>query len=334
LPGAQVYLRNFSGKIQAALFYQNGVPALLIPSHKKFLRAIGRNTLFISRWVISRLPYPAFRILTPFFVAIGRPFIKRKKSIVLENLHTAFGGEKTEQEINGILDRYFDNIGFGMIELIYFLDRPKKIMEKVTIEGKENLDEALNKGRGAILLSAHFGDFILMYLRVALAGYKTNCIMRRMKDAQFEEYISDYLNKNGVRKIYSLPHRQCVARSLKSLHDNQILFILLDQNYGEDGGVFVDFFGQPAATATGPVVFSQRSGAPILPVFIVRDGTAGRHKIIIDPPVKLEAAQDEQSGLTGNTAQLTKIIEGYIRSYPHEWGGWMHRRWKSKMVPA
>lgn len=307
---------------------------LLISGHKEFLRAIGRNMLFISRWIISRLPYPVFRILTPFFVAIGQPLIKRKKSIVLENLHTAFGGEKTEQEINSILGRYFDTIGFGMIELIYFLDRPEKIIEKVTIEGKENLDEALNKGQGVILLSAHFGDFILMYLRMALAGYKTNCIMRRMKDKQFEEYISDYLNKNGVQKIYSLPHRQCVVHSLKSLHDNQILFILLDQNYGEDGGVFVDFFGRPAATATGPVVFSYRSGAPILPIFIVRDGAAGRHKIIIDLPVTLEVAQDEQSRLVRNTAQLTKIIEGYIRRYPYEWGGWMHRRWKSKPVLA
>ena len=290
--------------------------------------------LFVSRWVISRLPYRIFMILTPLFIIIGRPLIRRKKQIVLENLRTAFGGEKTDQEINSILTGYFDTMGFGMIELVYFLDRPEKIMEKVTIQGKKHLDEALSKGQGAILLSAHFGDFILMYLRMALAGYKVNCIMRRMKDKQFEDYISDYLNKNGVRKIYSLPHRQCVAHSLKSLHENQILFILLDQNYGEEGGVFVDFFGKPAATATGPVIFSYRSGASILPAFIVRDGAGGRHKIIIDPPVRLEAAQDVQSRLVRNTALLTKIIEGYIRRYPCEWGGWMHRRWKSKPVLA
>lgn len=305
-----------------------------ISGYKRFLRALGRHALLLSRRIIRRLPDPVFRSLIPFFVALGRPVIRRKKRIILENLHTAFSGEKTEKEIDGIFRQYFDNIGFGMVELIYFLDRPQKIMEKVAIEGKENLDEALRKGQGAILLSAHFGDFILMYLRMAMAGYKVNCIMRRMKDEQFEGYISDYLDQNGIQKIYSLPYRRCVARSLKSLHDNQILFMLLDQNYGAGGRVFVDFFGRPAATATGPVVFSYRSGAPILPVFIVRDGVGGRHKITIGAPIKLEAAQGEPSGLARNISQLTKIIEGYIRRYPSEWGGWMHRRWKSKPVFA
>ena len=244
-------------------------------------------------------------------------------------MHTAFGREKTKQEISSIVNSWFDSIGLSMIELVYFLDRPKKIVEKVTIEGKENLDEALKKGLGAILLSAHFGNFPLMFWRMALAGYKTNCIMRPMRDKHFEKYVANFSNENGVRAIYSLPHRQCLEHSLKSLRDNQILFILLDQNYGEAGGVFVDFFGHQAATATGPVVFSYRLGAPILPTFIVRSG-ADQYKIIIDSPVTLEAIQNEQLGLVRNTAQLTKIIEGYIRRYPHEWVGWMHRRWKNK----
>ena len=297
--------------------------------YKKFIRAAGRNVFLIIRWVISCLPHQVFRLLTPFLIVIGKRLIRNKKRIILENLHTAFGREKTEQEISSIVNSYFDSIGSSMIELIYFLDRPKEIVKKVTIEGKDNLDDALKKGLGAILLSAHFGNFPLMFWRMALAGYKTNCIMRRMRDKQFEKYVSNFSNENGVRTIYSLPLWQCVKHSLKSLSDNQILFILLDQNYGEAGGVFVDFFGQPAATATGPVMFSYRSGAPILPVFIVRDGS-DQYKIILDSPVTLEAAQYEQLGLVRNTAQLTKVIEGYIRRYPYEWVGWMHRRWKSK----
>jgi len=299
--------------------------------HKKFLRAVGRNTIFINRWIVSRLPYSVFSLLAPIFIAIARLLIKRKKHIALENLHIAFDKEKTEQEINIIVNKCFDNIGFDMIELIYLLDHPKRIVEKVTIEGKENLDEVLKKGRGAILLSAHFGNFPLMLWRMSLAGYKTNCIMRRMRDEQFEKYVSDFSNENGVRTIYSLPRRQCVKESLKSLCDNQILFILLDQNYGGSGGVFVDFFGKPAATVTGPVIFSHRSGVPILPIFIVRD-EIDQYKIIIDLPVMLEADPCNHSELVSNTAKLTKIIEGYIRLYPHEWGGWMHRRWKSKPI--
>ena len=296
--------------------------------YKKFLRALGRNLFFALRWTISRLPYPIFRFFTVFFVTLGRPLIARKKKLALENLHMAFGNEKSEAEINKIADQCFNNFATGMIELIYFIDRPKKNIEKVTIDGQEILDEALSHGHGAILLSAHFGNFILMYLRMALAGYKINCIMRRVRDIEFEEYISNFRNQNGLNTIYSLPHRQCVVNSLKRLKNNEVLFILLDQNYGDEGGVFVDFFGQQAATATGPVVFSNRSGAPILPIFIRSDGP-DRYKIKIDQPVTLQSTQNEQD-IVANVSKLTKIIEGYIRLYPHEWGGWMHRRWKSR----
>ena len=249
----------------------------------------------------------------------------------MENLHIAFGAERTDEEIKQIANNCFDNLAIGMIELIYFIDRPKKIIEKVRIEGKEHLDAALSKGHGAVLLSAHLGNFILMYLRMALEGFKVNCIMRRVRDEEFEKHISKFRNENGIQTIYSLPHRQCVGNALKSLRNNEILFILLDQNYGEDGRVFVDFFGQPAATATGPVVFSQRAEAPILPIFIVRENK-DQYKIIIDPPVELKAAAVGDAEMVQNVAQLTKIIEAKVRRYPHEWGGWLHRRWKSKQA--
>ena len=197
---------------------------------KRILRTVARNALYVTRRIIRFLPYPVFRFFIFFFIAIGRPIIKKKKRIAMENLHTAFAGEKTEQEINRIADHCFAGLGSGMIELIYFLDHPKKIIEKVTIKGKENLDEALCKGQGAILLSAHFGNFILMYLRMALM-YEINCIMRRVRDEEFEKYISDLRNKSGIKTIYSLPHRQCIGNSLKSLRNNETLFILLDQNY-------------------------------------------------------------------------------------------------------
>jgi Kdo2-lipid IVA lauroyltransferase/acyltransferase len=299
------------------------------PRHQKFLRAIARNGLIGVRAIVRRLPYGVFRLLKPALIAIGRPLLKKKKRILMQNLRLAFGSEKTDEEIGFIADRCLDNFGAGMIELIYFLDRPQRVIDKVSIVGQEHLEEVLKQGKGAVLLSAHFGNFILMFLRMALAGYKTNVIMRRMKDKHFENYISAFRNENGMRTIYAQPRQECVEKSLKVLRDNQLLFILLDQNYGEEGGVYVDFFGRPAATATGPVIFSARARAPILPVFIVRDG-ADRYKIRIDPPVKFTEAQDSASRLVAQTAQLTKIIEDVIRRYPQEWGGWMHRRWKNQ----
>ena len=298
--------------------------------YKRFLRRLGRKVFYALRGITKCLPYWLFRVIKPFFVVAGMLFVGRRKHIVLENLQAAFGSDKTKREINGIACDWFKNMSSGMIELIYLIDRPEEIRKRVTLEGKENLDAALAKGRGVILLSAHFGNFVLMLLRMALAGYKTNYIMRRMKDEEFREYVYNYCSEHGVHTRYSSPFRECVEQSFKTLRNNELLFMLLDQNHADSSGVFVDFFGKLAATATGPVVFSNRSKTPILPIFIVSEG-ADRHKIIIEPPVRFEAPQREDMSLEHNTAQLTKIIEGYIRRYPQEWGGWMHLRWKTKM---
>ncbi|MFA5117011.1 MAG: lysophospholipid acyltransferase family protein [Candidatus Omnitrophota bacterium] len=301
--------------------------------YKNFIRRIGRNTFYLLRKIMVRLPYGILTFVAPLFIRVGKLFLKKRKRVVLENLRAVYKDSRTEREIGSIASAWFDNISLGMIELIYLIDRPGEIVKRVSIEGAGNLDEALAKGRGVILLGAHFGDFALVLLRLALAGYKVNCIMRRMKDAQFGEYVFDYCKNNGVRIIYSIPYVECVKQSLRCLKNNEVLFILLDQNYGDRGRVFVDFFGRPAATATGPVIFSYRSGAPILPAFAVRDSEKN-HKIIIDPPVKLEAQPEEELSVERNVEQLTKIIEGYIRRYPQEWGGWMHKRWKTKQTDA
>ncbi len=298
---------------------------------KRFQRSLGRNALYSTRWLISRLPQSVFKFFFLIFMAIGSPIINIKKKIVLKNLNFAFGHEKDQQHIKKIADDYFNNFGKGMIDLIWFLDRPQLISQKVSIIGKTHLEQALKGGKGVVLISAHFGSFILMYLRMALEGYKTNVIMRRMRDQDFEEYISEFRSENGIRTIYDLPARQCIQQSIKALRKNELLFILLDQNYGGAGGVFVDFFGHQAATATGPVIFSNRTGSPILPIFILHD-QGDRHKIVIEPPVELEKSHDDQQTLVRNVAMLTKIIEQYIRRYPHEWGGWMHRRWKSQPI--
>ena len=90
----------------------------------------------------------------------------------------------------------------------------------------------------------------------------------------------------------------------------------------------VDFFGQKAATATGPAVFAMRTGAAIIPMFILRQEN-DQHKIVIEPPVPLEGREDEKETIAATMTKITNLIEQYIRCHPHEWA-WMHRRWKSR----
>ena len=295
---------------------------------KTFKRAAARYGLYFSSWLLNKFPYPIVRSLTRVLIAVGFRCTVRQRTIAQESLKIAFGGQKSQPERDGIIRECFENFGRGMIELIYFMEHPRMISSRVFFEGKEFLDEAFQFGRGVIAVSAHFGNFPLMLLKFAQDGYKTNAIIRPARDQEIERHFFKQRNKLGLNTIYSHPRRECVEASLKALRSNELLFIPLDQNFGSAGGVFVDFFGQKAATATGPVVFAKRTRAPILPMFVVRqkDDT---HKVIIDPPLKLEEFADDKEMIQRNTEKITQVIERYIRQYPQEWG-WMHRRWKSR----
>lgn len=258
---------------------------------------------------------------------IGYRFARKQRNIALESLGIAFSQERSASEIERIARNCFTFMAKSAIELMFLMDRSVLLRKRVQISGENNLKDALGKGKGVILVSAHFGNFPLMMAKLSLEGYKIAGIMRPMRDAKAESIFLKKRNKLGIKTIYSQPRKECVDSCIRTLRNNELLFIPIDQNFGT-GGVFVDFFGTKAATATGPVVLAQRTGASIIPCFIVRqkDDT---HRIIFEPAIELKKGATDEETIIANIQKLTNIIESYIRIYPQEWG-WIHRRWKSK----
>jgi len=295
---------------------------------KVFQRTIARHGLHGTTWLINKLPYKVVRSITGAFSAIGYCFIIKQRRIAEKSIDIAFGNEKSPEEIKKITRACFDNVGRSMMQLIYFMAHPHMIDEKVSFEGKENLDNALKQGKGVVGVSAHFGSFPLMLISLARSGYATNAIIRRTRDVELEEYFQGLRTSLGLKTIYAKPRTTCVEQSIKALRNNEFVFIPLDQNFGSGRGVFVDFFGQKAATATGPVVFAKRTKAPILPVFVIRENE-DNHRVIIEKPIVLEDRDNDDEYMQVNIQKITDVIEKYIRKYPQEWG-WMHRRWKTK----
>lgn len=294
---------------------------------KSISRSFAWLGLSLCSLIIKFLPGTCLYSFAKNVATLGYWIARKQRKIALEGLTIAFGREKSETEIKKITRDCFTFMAKAGAEVMFLMDRPALLRERIEIVDKENLDAALAKGKGVILVSAHFGNFPLMLARFSLEGYKTASIVRFMRDERVEKIFRAKRIRIGIKTIYSQPRRACVEDSLRTLKKNELLFIPLDQNFGT-GGVFVDFFGRKAATAPGPVVLAQRTGAPIIPCFIVRqkDDT---HKIIFEPPLNLEEGKNPQDAIVINTQRLTSIIESYIRKYPAEWG-WIHRRWKSR----
>ena len=293
-------------------------------SISRFLARLALNLFSLTVKIIpARYLYGFARNIS----CLGYRFARRQRKIALESLNIAFGQDKPPQELEKIARDCFTFMAKSALELMFLMDRPRLLNARVGLFGKENLDNALSRGSGVILVSAHFGNFPLLMARLALSGNKIAGIMRPMRDSRVEKIFLEKRNKLNVKTIYSQPRNACVNSTIEALRNNEVVFIPIDQNFGT-GGVFVDFFGRKAATATGPVVLAKRAKAVLLPCFIIRQKD-DRHKIIFEPALNLEEGRDFQETVVINTQRLTDIIESYIRRYPAEWG-WIHRRWKSK----
>lgn len=294
---------------------------------KAISRFFARAALIVCNLIIKMMPFSWLYGFADGIAWIGYRFVSKHRNIALDSLSIAFGSEKTGEDIERIAKECFAFMAKSAVEIMFLMDKPELLRQRVAISGRENLDRALSKGRGVILVSAHFGNFPLLLARLSLEGYRASGIMRRMRDSRAEKIFLRKREIFNVKTIYSQPRRECVNITIKALRNNELVFIPIDQNFGT-AGVFVDFFGQKAATATGPVIFAQRTKAGLVPCFIVRqkDDT---HRVFFEPELALEEKDTPHETILLNIQRLTDIIEKYIRKYPAEWG-WIHRRWKTK----
>jgi len=294
---------------------------------KSFSRFLGWLGLKMCSLIVKIMPAGFLYGFAKLVSTMAYHFAGKQKKIAFDSLKIAFGQEKDRKELDRIVRECFDYIAKSAVELMFLMYNPHLLKKRVDISGRENLEKALSRKKGVILVSAHFGNFPLLLGRLAVEEYKIAGIMRPMRDQRVEKIFLEKRNKYGVKTIYSQPRDACVNNTIHSLRNNELVFIPIDQNFGT-AGVFVNFFGKKAATATGPVIFAQRTGAALIPCFILRQKD-DQHRIIFEPALDLEEGRNSEETVLINIQKLTDIIESYIRKYPAEWG-WIHRRWKSQ----
>lgn len=251
--------------------------------------------------------------------------LPRYRNLTIDNLKSAFGNEKSETELKAIAKGVFRNLGKNAVELVNLPKFNKPVMDRyVGFRNRERLDDAYAKGKGVIVLTAHFGSWELM----AAALRENNCpgvtIGRRIYFKKYDEFLNRLRKSRDVEVIY---RDESPRKMLKTLRQNWIVGIVADQDVDSVDGVFVNFFGLPAYTPSGPVALARASGAVLLPVFIIREGYG--HILAIDEPVELRDTGDKEKDLIYNTQKWSNVVESYVRRYPEQWV-WMHRRWKTK----
>jgi KDO2-lipid IV(A) lauroyltransferase len=255
-------------------------------------------------------------------------FDRRHRRIALFNLGLAFP-EKSDDERRAILRRSCRNLGRVAAEWCHFASLDAgSIRDYVTVDDPPGWQAALAMAaeRGAVILTAHLGNFELLAFAHGLLGHPITLVHKPMRNPLIDDAITDRRARAGTT---SLAKKTAAKAALRALHEHRIVAIPADQNQTRRYGVFVDVFGVPACTTPGPARLAMLSRAPVVPVFLVRDGETDRHRIVLLPQIELIHTGDREADIVANTQRCSDAIEQMLRRYPDQWI-WFHRRWNTR----
>ncbi|MFL5565231.1 MAG: lysophospholipid acyltransferase family protein [Gemmatimonadaceae bacterium] len=191
-----------------------------------------------------------------------------------------------------------------------------------TVEGWEEVDDVMAKGKGAVMVTGHIGNWELAGAYVAARGIPLDAIVRGMANPLFDAYINHTREAMGMTVVHD---SDAVKRTPRSLRAGRAVAFVADQGVMGLASTFVPFFGRPAKTPRGAAVFALRFGVPVIFVVALRKPD-GRYRIVVE---RIEATR------TGNmdrdvdavVARFTERLEHWVRVVPAQYF-WQHRRWR------
>lgn len=229
-----------------------------------------------------------------------------------------------------IARRGFQSVARNLLEISHlpFLtsDNISKLVEYDDLQGLNNYERAYARGKPILYLTGHFSAWELLPTAHALYGHPLSFVTRPLDNAPLECYLLKIREMAGNRVISKKNSARLILETLKKPEGS--VGILMDQNTSLQEGVFVNFFGIPAATTSGIALFALRTDATVLPGFLTSK-LNGRYRIKFLPPVDLIRTGDMSRDIILNTRRFSEILEGIIREQPDTWL-WGHMRWKNQ----
>lgn len=245
-----------------------------------------------------------------------------RRRVALENLAMALP-ERSEAERRAIARGVYITMARAVLEALADVDRMPPGWEQEEVVGGEALQALLAHlatGKGALLVTGHFGNWELLGEILVHWGVSINALVRPLKGA-LNMRIAENRVRAGAGLIYP---RGAVQEIVDAIGRGESVYMLLDQGIPTKG-VFVPFFGRLASTTPAMALAAQRTGVPAWVVMGVRDGL--RMRVHIEGPFAPPPPQEGKDPITEHTALVTAGLERIIRQYPEQWL-WLHRRWK------
>jgi lauroyl/myristoyl acyltransferase len=270
-----------------------------------------RLGVFLALALPVKTSHAAASCLAGIFYSISRA----DREAVLDNLKVVTGGTLGADELRSIARDVFRNFAKYLADFFRFSRIGEEYVKgSVELEGFENVDKALGRGKGAVMLSAHIGNWelgghVLSLLRQPMAAVVLTHQNKKINDFFIRQRTFGNLQPieigAGLRTCYQL------------LKDNGLLAVLGDRDFSKKG-IYVDFFGRPTLIPKGPAVLSYRTGAAIVPAFMIRqeDDT---YKFFFEEPILPDQSADEAAAIEALAKRYTDSIERCVKKYPNQW---------------
>ena len=289
---------------------------------------------FALVWLLVKLlgwlPRTAARKIGAGIGSVAHAAVPRLRQVGMQNLALAFP-EKSSVQHRQILRVLYRNLGWQLAE---FCRMPHYTLAKanqfIRYDGLEHYLEARSRGKGVLVLTGHIGAWELSSFYHSLAGYPMSMVIRRLDNPYLDRFVNEIRCLHGNHVL----HKDDFARVLiASMRAGETVGVLMDTNMTPPQGVFVDFFGHTACTAAGVARVAQRTGATVLPGFLVWEDTETRYVLHFLSPLELVCTGSDEHDTVANTQLFTRALEDIIRRYPEQWL-WVHRRWKTRPLQA
>jgi len=256
---------------------------------------------------------------------VWRRVMPRHYDRAVKHLHMAYGNTLDDDEVHRIAIRCLESTAMFAVEAICLPQRTNLATwgRFIETDGIEEALDVLLEGRGAILVTGHYGSFELMGHLLATFGFEIVSVMRPLDNAYLNRYLVESRRVNGLSVIEK---KGAIQTAESHLERGALLGFIADQDAGRKG-LFVDFFGTPASTYKSIGLLAMQTELPIVVGYTRRVGDAARYRVGVQRIIRPHEWEAQDDPLRWITQTYTTAIEAFVRKEPGQYL-WIHRRWK------
>lgn len=272
------------------------------------------------------LPFRWMGFLGRVFGLLVFKLAKKEREKTIRNIRTAFPKDMTWPQAEKLARSVWIRLGWNLFEVARWvpMSQEEVVSQVVRVRGWEHMENALARQKGVIIVSGHLGNWELMGAYFA-SKTPTVAVAQKLYDPRFDDLVT--WMRSEKLKIPMIKRGLALRGILEALKNNNAICALVDQDTGNDG-VFVPFFGKLAWTQSGVARIAYKTGAALVPAFVVR-GVDGRFEMHVEREIEVPRTGDAEKDILETVRRYTEVIESYVKAYPDQWV-WMHERWKTR----